>query len=219
MRGLESSIDGGDSLDMAMGSSVSRVSSSSKSSSPSRKSNGSSISSGSKSSSPSRKSNGSGISSATKDAFSIKEEDMSPNTKWKNDMAELVVEEEDDNQSIDFETSAELEETNVMYGSVSMANKYNKDKKTSKTVPENEAKKTPKKALKSSNGFNMDNRSNDETDNSKNQLIADLQKQIINLKAEKASIESGFQIELERHKQMQMSISKNVRIYGRKLII
>ena len=63
------------------------------------------------------------------------------------------------------------------------------------------AKKTPKKALKSSNGFNMDNRSNDETDNSKNQLISDLQRQITNLKAEKASIESGFQIELERHKR------------------
>ena len=124
---------------------------------------------------------------------------MSPNTKWKNDMAELVVEEEDnddDNQSVDFETSAELEETSVMYGSVRMVNKYNKDNKISKTIPE-KAKKTPKKALKTSNGFNMDNRRNDETDNSKNQLIADLQRQITNLKAEKASIESGFQIELE----------------------
>ena len=132
---------------MAMGSSVSRVSSGSKSSSPSRKSNGSGISS-SKSSSPSRKSNGSSISSATKDAFSIKEEDMSPNTKWKNDMAELVVEEEDnddDNQSVDFETSAELEETNVMYGSVRMVNKYNKDNKISKTVPEMRLRKRPKR--------------------------------------------------------------------------
>ena len=55
-----------------------------------------------------------------------------------------------------------------MYGSVRMSNKYNEDKKTSKTVPENEAEKRLK-ALKSSNGFNMDNRSNDETDNSKNQ--------------------------------------------------
>ena len=173
----------GDSLDLALGgSSVSRINTS-KSTSPIK----------------SKK-------MTTEDVFSIKSNDVSPNTKWKNEMADLVVEDDidEDNQSMDFETSTELDETSVMVGSVRMNNNNNNAKSYGKfTKPSflTSNNTNSNNNNHNNNSYNMNNSNNNNNRNNNNpETISTLESQIKKLNAEKISIESTFQIELERHK-------------------
>ncbi len=175
---------GGDSLDLALGgSSVSRINTS-KSTSPTK----------------SKK-------VTTNEAFSISQSDVSPNTKWKNDMAELVVEDDidDGNESIDFETSTELDETNVMVGSV----RINSNNKNQSNANINKSYGKSTTTLSSTiNNNSSNNNNNYKTNNNDSETILKLQNEINKLKQENSSIESGFQIELERHKRFSDEYKK-----------
>ena len=178
---------GGDSLDLALGgSSVSRINTS-KSTSPTK----------------SKK-------VTTNEVFSISQSDVSPNTKWKNDMAELVVEDDidDGNESIDFETSTELDETNVMVGSVRMNSKNNNQNKANINKSYGKSTTTLPSTI-NNNSSSSNSNSNYKTNSNDSETILKLQNEINKLKQEKSSIESGFQIELERHKRFSDEYKKD----------
>ena len=61
------------------------------------------------------------------------------------------------------------------------------------------------------------NNNHNNRNNNNSETISTLESQIKKLNAEKISIESTFQIELDRHKGLQMNIRKNVMTYELKL--